>query len=184
MQWRESGVGGGGRGVPEAGLLRQEGHKKAGGKNIGLTSSFTFAHYNESLKEGTFQSTVDEMFKLNNLPRVNFPTKIVTEGITDLFNDSVKDDNVNLASSSTDPPIVDNVNQNQSDQATKVTETTKSNRDSGEFPTKKNEEKRKKENEQQTRQSTVTQTAASTFTLPKPVRARQGCHEVRISVSL
>ena len=137
-----------------------------------IIASITFAHYNESLKEGTFQSTVDEMFKLNNLPRVKVPTKIVTEGITDLFNDSVKDDNVNLASSNTDPPIVDNVNQNQSDQASKVTETTKRNRDSGEFPTKKNEEKRKKENEQQVRHSTVTQTAASTFTLPKPVRAR------------
>ena len=106
-------------------------------------ASITFAHYNESLKEGTFQSTVDEMFQLNNLPRVKFPTKIVTEGITDLFNDSVKDDNVNMIASSHDQTTVDNVNKNQSDQESKVTESTKRNRDSEEFPTKKNEEKKK-----------------------------------------
>ena len=137
-----------------------------------IIASITFVHYNESLKEGTFQSTVDEMFQLNNLPRVKFPTKIVTEGITDLFNDSVKDDNVNMTASSHDQTTVDNVNKNQNEQESKVTESTKRNRDSGEFPTKKNEEKRKKENEQQVRQSTVTHNACSTFTLPKPVR---GC---------
>ena len=86
-----------------------------------IIASITFAHYNESLKEGTFQSTVDEMFQLNNLPRVKFPTKIVTEGITDLFNDSVKDDNVNMAASSHDQTTVHNVNKNQNDQESKVT---------------------------------------------------------------
>ena len=105
-----------------------------------IIAAITFAHYKASLKEGTFQSTIDEMFRLNNLPRVKFPIKIVNEGINDLFNDTVKDDNVNRTASihdQTTQRTVDNVNKNQNEQESKVTESTKRNRDSGEFPTKK-----------------------------------------------
>ena len=115
------------------------------------------------------------MFQLNNLPRVKFHTKIVTEGITDLFNDSVKDGNVNMTATSHDQTTQragDNTNKNQNEQESNVTESVKRSRDSREFPTKKNEEKRRKENEQQVRQSTVTQTTYSTFTKPNPVRGR------------
>ena len=86
------------------------------------------------------------MFQLNNLPRVKFPTKIVTEGITDLFNDSVKDDNVNMnvfGRDQTTPRTADNVNKNQNEQESKVTESSKRNRDSGDFPTKKKKERKR-----------------------------------------
>ena len=88
-------------------------------------------------------------FPLTQSPDIKFPTKIVTEGITDLFNDSVRDDSVNMNASSHDQTTqrtVDKANKNQNEQKSKATKSTKRSRDSGEFPTKKNEEKRKKTN--------------------------------------
>ena len=51
-----------------------------------IMASIAYAHYIGKIRTGTFQKTIDEMFDLNNLPRVKFLIKIITEGIRDLFN--------------------------------------------------------------------------------------------------
>ena len=50
-----------------------------------IMASIAYAHYIKTIQPGSFQNTVDEMFVLNNLPKVKFPTNIVTQGIRDLF---------------------------------------------------------------------------------------------------
>ena len=55
-----------------------------------IMASIAYAHYMETMQTSTFQKTIDKMFALNNLPRVKFPTKIITEGIKDLFNNTTQ----------------------------------------------------------------------------------------------
>ena len=43
-----------------------------------IITSITFAHYVETLKPGSFQSSMDAMFQENNLPKVNFPSSLIT----------------------------------------------------------------------------------------------------------
>ena len=47
-----------------------------------------FALYVESQMPGSFQKSVDEMFKENGLPKVNFPQQIVTNEFKNLLNQS------------------------------------------------------------------------------------------------
>ena len=50
------------------------------------TSAIVYAQCNEVFQPGTFQQTIDDIFKLNNFLKVIFPTQTVTTGITELFN--------------------------------------------------------------------------------------------------
>ena len=53
-----------------------------------IITSIVYAHYMESLCPNSFQNTIDEMFKINGLPKVKFPTNIVTTQIQSLINDA------------------------------------------------------------------------------------------------
>ena len=55
-----------------------------------IVTSITFAHYMEAFQSGSFQRNMDEMFRLNGLLRVIFPENIVTEGIKDLYRDTMQ----------------------------------------------------------------------------------------------
>ena len=55
-----------------------------------IMTSIAYAHYIETIQPGSFQNTVEEMFVLNNLPKVKFPTNIVTQGLRDLFTNTMQ----------------------------------------------------------------------------------------------
>ena len=55
-----------------------------------IMASIAYAHYIETIQPGSFQNTVDEMFVLDKLPKVKFPTNIVTQGIRDLFSNTMQ----------------------------------------------------------------------------------------------
>ena len=52
-----------------------------------ITTGIVFGQCTEALQRGSFQETVNEFFRLNNLPAVKFPTNIITKGISDLHKD-------------------------------------------------------------------------------------------------
>ena len=56
-----------------------------------IITSIVFAHYTESQKPGSFQSTIDAMFKENGLPKVNFPQQIVTKEFKNLLQQTSSD---------------------------------------------------------------------------------------------
>ena len=53
-----------------------------------IITSIVFAYYMESQIPGSFQSNVDEMFKLNGLPLVKFPQNIATKEFQNLIKDA------------------------------------------------------------------------------------------------
>ena len=55
-----------------------------------ITTAIVFGQCIESFKPGTFQQTVNDMFDLNGLPRMRFPTQKVTEGIRNLYKDMLQ----------------------------------------------------------------------------------------------
>ena len=61
----------------------------------------------ESICPNSFQNTIDEMFKINGLPKVNFPTNIVTSQIKSLIQDAN-----NVTSQSQNLPSQAEVNSN------------------------------------------------------------------------
>ena len=73
-----------------------------------IITSITFAHYLESFKPGSFQNTMDDMFKENNLPKVNFPTKLFGQEFRNLLNQT--ENNVNEPQSTNTPVEVNNAN--------------------------------------------------------------------------
>ena len=56
-----------------------------------IITSVAFSHYMETLNPGSFQRNMDEMFKLNGLPQMQFPKNIVTENILEIYKDSLKE---------------------------------------------------------------------------------------------
>ena len=54
-----------------------------------IITSITFAHYLEAFQPGSFQGNIDKMFEINGIPKVNFPTDIVTTGIRELYRDTI-----------------------------------------------------------------------------------------------
>ena len=54
-----------------------------------IITSITFAHYLEAFQPGSFQENIDKMFEINGIPKVNFPTDIVTTGIKELYRDLI-----------------------------------------------------------------------------------------------
>ena len=73
-----------------------------------IITSITFAHYLESFKPGSFQNTMDDMFKENNLPKVNFPTKLIGQEFRNLLNQT--ENNINEPQSSNTQVKVNNAN--------------------------------------------------------------------------
>ena len=55
-----------------------------------ILTAIVYAHYVESTKPGSFQETMDKMFDLNGLPRVNFPTEIVATNLEEIYRDTMK----------------------------------------------------------------------------------------------
>ena len=54
-----------------------------------IITSITFAHYMEAFHPGSFQENIDKMFEINGIPKVNFPTDIVTTGIRELYRGTI-----------------------------------------------------------------------------------------------
>ena len=67
-----------------------------------------FAHYSESQRPGTFQETIDSMLLANNLPKVNFPQKIVTKVFSNLLHQS-KDTIIECFSTPTENNVVEEI---------------------------------------------------------------------------
>ena len=73
-----------------------------------ILTSITFAHYVEALKPGSFQNSMDAMFKENNLPKVNFPSSLITNEFRNLLD---KTQNNTNETQNIDPPVeVNNAN--------------------------------------------------------------------------
>ena len=56
-----------------------------------IITSIAFSHYMEALNPGSFQNNMNEMFKLNGIPQIQFPKQIVTENIIEIYKDSLKE---------------------------------------------------------------------------------------------
>ena len=54
-----------------------------------ILTAIVYAHFVESTKPGSFQETMDQMFDLNGLPRVNFPTEIVVTNLEEIYRDTI-----------------------------------------------------------------------------------------------
>ena len=46
-----------------------------------ITTSIIYAQCTEALNPGTFQTTIDNMFRLNNIPTMRFPTENINQGL-------------------------------------------------------------------------------------------------------
>ena len=57
-----------------------------------IISAVVFSHYMEALHPGTFQGNMDAIFEKNGLPKVLFPTDIVTEDVLDVFRDITREE--------------------------------------------------------------------------------------------
>ena len=73
-----------------------------------IITSITFAHYIETLKPGSFQSTMDDMFKENDLPKVNFPTSLIGNEFRNFLDKT--QNNVNETQNTDTPVEVNNAN--------------------------------------------------------------------------
>ena len=54
-----------------------------------IMTSVAYSHYMEVFQPGTFQTNMNKMFDLNNIPRVNFPAEILTENVKDKYRDTL-----------------------------------------------------------------------------------------------
>ena len=52
-------------------------------------TSIIYAHYNKTVEPGSFQRTIDEMYGINGVPSVVFPTNVERSGITEIYKDTV-----------------------------------------------------------------------------------------------
>ena len=109
-----------------------------------IITSIAFAHYMEAITPGTFQKNIDKMFELNNLPKVNFPTSIVTEGIKDMYRDTVA--HKNKTETQVQPHTTENMQTTPRPKETLAleTESGKRTRESSEFVPTQTAEKRQK----------------------------------------
>ena len=55
-----------------------------------ILTAIVYAHYVEYTKSGSFQETMDKVFDLNGLPRVNFPTEIVATNLEEIYRDTME----------------------------------------------------------------------------------------------
>ena len=56
-----------------------------------IMSAIAYSHFMESMHPGTFQRNMDEIYKLNGIPLVKFPSQINTEGIFETFTHAAKE---------------------------------------------------------------------------------------------
>ena len=54
-----------------------------------IITSVAYSHYMEVFQPGTFQVNMNKMFDLNNIPRVNFPSDIITDSVRDIYSDTL-----------------------------------------------------------------------------------------------
>ena len=138
-----------------------------------IMASIVYAHYMETIQTGTFQNTIDEMFDLNNLPRVKFPTKIITEGIKDLFNNATP---TNYTTEN--EPATQRQEHPHKKQEVQIVaeameiESNRRQRESNQFSPMENIEKKKKETEKTVVTETPTQMTDSNLSLPPPLQSR------------
>ena len=130
-----------------------------------IITSIAFSHYMKALNPGSFQRNMDEMFKLNGLPQIQFPKNIVTENILEIYKDSLKENR-------REEVVVQTEAETQKESTTQVineesmeTETQKRSRESNDFT--EAIEKRKKD--EHIRKETIKQT--TDYTLPPPISA-------------
>lgn len=93
-----------------------------------IMSAITYAHYMEVFFPGSFQETVDEMYRINGLGKVKFPSNIKTAGMKELFS-ATRNANINpnLTTESTesedvDPSMMDRVQEELTKERNKLEE--------------------------------------------------------------
>ena len=119
----------------------------------------------EALNPGSFQRNMDEMFKLNGLPQMQFPKNIVTENILEIFKDSLKENRKEGVVIQTEVEIPQEGTTKVINEELMETETQKRSRKSNDFTEAM--EKRKKDEHVQ--KETTKQTTE--YTLPPPISA-------------
>ena len=81
-----------------------------------IITSVAYSHYMEVFQPGTFQVNMNKMFDLNNIPRVNFPSDIITENVKDIYSDTLsqmqqtQDTQANMETDQTRQEHTDNTN--------------------------------------------------------------------------
>ena len=152
-----------------------------------IMTSIAYAHYIETIQTGTFQKTIDEMFDLNNLPRVKFPTRIITDGIKDLFNNMTQDTHTTENQQANQgQEHTDTEQEAQMAEEAMETDSNKRQRESSQFSPTENVEKKKKETKQTVEIETPTETRTETtpnsnLSLPPPLQPRPAPSEPRPS---
>ena len=138
-----------------------------------IITSIAFAYYMEAITPGTFQKNIDEMFKINNLPRVNFPISIVTEGIKDMYRDTVA--HKNKTETQVQPQTTENMltTPRPKDTLEMETDSGKRTRESSEFVPTQTAEKRQKDDKPK-EISRQTNKETTDYQLPTPLTSRPG----------
>ena len=130
-----------------------------------IITSVAFSHYMEALNPGSFQRNMDEMFKLNGLPQMQFPKNIVTENILEIYKDSLKENRKEGVVVQTEVETPQEGTTQVINEELMETETQKRSRESNDSTEAM--EKRKKDEHVQ--KETIKQT--TDYTLPPPISA-------------
>ena len=112
-----------------------------------IMTAIAYAHYMESIRPGTFQENINEMFRLNKLPLVKFPSNIFSEGIKELYKETLETQfnaSTNQSQQQSHETEQDKETETQFDEENMEIDSNKRQRESIEPPSLGNKEKNKK----------------------------------------
>ena len=133
-----------------------------------VITSIAYAHYIEAFSPGTFQQNINEIFELNNIPRLNFPQNIITEEMREIYKDIMK---TNITTETPAPRDTKTAGDKDTGEEIMEIEKSKRSRESSEFSAHQNVEKRMRETSisHDSRQPLKTQPE---YALPPPMQPR------------
>ena len=93
----------------------------------------------EAFSLGTFQQNIDEIFALSNIPKLNFPQNLITDEMRKIYKDIMK---TSIATKTPTPRDTETAGDKDTEEEMMEVEKGKRSRDSGEFSTHQNVEKK------------------------------------------
>ena len=102
-----------------------------------LITSIAYAHYIEAFSPVTFQQNINEIFELNNIPRLNFPQNIITDEMKEIYRGIMK---TNITTKTPTPRDAETEGNKDNGEEIMEVEKSKTSRESSEFPANQNVE--------------------------------------------
>ena len=127
----------------------------------------------ESIRPGTFQENINEMFRLNKLPLVKFPSNIFSEGIKELYKETLETQfnaSTNQSQQQTHETEQDKETETQLVEENMETDSNKRQRESIEPPSLGNKEKKQKERDEQPEKVWEHTDQSMQYVLPPPIQ--------------